>query len=458
MKKTPRLMKPFSLSVVGLTLALALPTGLAVAQSGPQPTDDTQLKQVIIFGRHGVRTPNLPYNSTGSGLYLDALSALPFPAFSVSGVVTLTPNGARNETLLGGYFRLWLTKEGLLTGKDSADASFVYLRAIDTPLIVGTAQAFAAGFLPAATININSIAPPAIDALFDPVDAGVAHLDYKMAVASVNGRLGDSPQSMAFAYAPELALTRSVLFNYPVGQTPIPPIPAGKLDVTSIPIEVTTGNSTLPVGLGGLVEIAAAIDPFVMEYADGLPLSQVGWGQLTAGSISQIYRLYDRLLDLEFRTPYLAGVQSSNLASHIVRTMVQAATGNSMTGALGNPSTKMVVLVGTNTNIVGLAGLLHLDWQLPGYQPDVAAPSGALVFELRQSMRTGEYLVRASYVSQTMDQLRNQTSLTLAAPPATAPVFIPGCSTRKATFDCTLADFVTVSKRAIDPASADKVN
>jgi glucose-1-phosphatase len=216
MKKTPRLlMKPFSLSVVGLTLALALPTGLAVAQSGPQPTDDTQLKQVIIFGRHGVRTPNLPYNSAGSGLYLDALSALPFPPFSVSGVVTLTPNGARNETLLGGYFRLWLTKEGLLTGKDSADASFVSLRAIDTPLIVGTAQAFAAGFLPAATININSIAPPAIDALFDPVDAGVAHLDYKMAVAAVNGRLGDTPQSMAFAYAPELALSLVQLSRWP---------------------------------------------------------------------------------------------------------------------------------------------------------------------------------------------------------------------------------------------------
>src|SRR5579871_929485 len=355
-----------------------------------QPADYTELKQVIIFGRHGVRTPNLPTNSVGSGLYLDALSALPFPAFSVSGVDTLTPNGARNETLLGGYFRLWLTKEGLLTGKDSADASFVYLRATGTPLIVGTAQAFAAGFLPAATININSIAPPAIDPLFDPVDAGVAHLDYKMAVAAVKGRLGDTPQSLTFAYAPELALTRSVLFNYPVGQTPIPPTPAGKLDVTSIPIDITTGNSTLPVSLGGLVEVAAAIDPFVMQYADGLPLSQVGWGQLTAGSISQIYRLYDRLLDLEFRTPYLASVQSSNVASHIVRTMVQAATGNPMTGALGDPSTKMVVLVGTNTNIVGLAGLLHLDWMLPGYQPNVAAPSGALVFELRQAMRTGE--------------------------------------------------------------------
>ncbi len=423
-----------------------------------QPVDDTQLKQVIIFGRHGVRTPNLPNNAAGSGLFLDALSALPFPAFSVSGVDTLTPNGARNETLLGAYFRLWLTREGLLTGKDPADASVVYLRTTGAPLMVGTAQAFAAGFLPGAAINVNSSVPPAIDPLFDPLDAGIAHLDYRMAVAAVKGRIGGTPQSFAFTYAPELALTRSVLFNYPVGQTPIPLIPAGKLDVTSIPIDVTAGNTTLPVSLGGLLSVAAAIDPFVMQYADGLPLSQVGWGQLTAGSISQIYRLYDRLLDLEFRTPYLARVQSSNIASHIVRTMVQAATGNSMTGALGNPSTKMVVLVGTNTNIVGLAGLFHLDWLLPGYQPDVAAPGGALVFELRQSPRTGEYIIRASYVSQTMDQLRNQTSLTLAAPPATAPVFIPGCSTRNATFDCTLADFVTVSKRAIDPASADRVH
>jgi 4-phytase/acid phosphatase len=428
--------------------------GLLTAQSA----DDTQLKQVVIFGRHGVRTPSLPNTSAGSGLYLDALSALPFPAFSVSGLDTLTPNGARNETLLGGYFRLWLTSEGLLTGNDLADAAYVHLRPAGAPLMIGTAQAFAAGFLPAATINIDSIAPPAIDPVFDPVDAGVAHLDYKMAVAAVKGRLGDTSQSLAFAYAPEMALTRSVLFNYPIGQTPAPPTPAGRVDVTSIPIDVTPGNSTMPVGLGGLVEIAAAMDPFVMEYADGLPMPQVGWGQLTAGSISQIYRLYDRLLDLEFRTPYLAGVQSSNLASHIVRTMVQAATGNSMTGALGEPSTKTVVLVGTNTNIVGLAGLLHLDWMLPGYQPDVAAPSGALVFELRQSMRTGEYFVRASYVAQTMDQLRNRTALTLSAPPAKAPVFIPGCSTRNATFDCALEDFVSVAKRAIDPASVDRLH
>ena len=79
------------------------------------------------------------------------------------------------ETILGGYFRLWLTKEGLLTGKDSADAAFMYFRANGTPLIIDTAQAFATGLLPAAApVNVNSYTPPASDPLFDPVDAGVA--------------------------------------------------------------------------------------------------------------------------------------------------------------------------------------------------------------------------------------------------------------------------------------------
>lgn len=417
-----------------------------------QTVDDTQLKQVIIFGRHGVRTPILPNSA------LNNYSALPFPEFSVSGVAVLTPNGGTNEAILGGYFRLWLTQEGLLTGQDTADADFVYVRANASPLIIGTAQAFARGMLPAATIKVDSYTPPASDPLFDAVDAGVAQLNEQMAVAAVNGRLGDSQQSLAFTYAPELALARSVLFNYPVSEVPVPAAPAGKVDVTSIPISVTAGDSTLPVNLGGLTAVSAAIDPVVMEYADGLPASQVGWGQLTAGGISQTFRVYDLLLDLEFRTPYLARVQSSNVVSHVVRSLVQAATGNAMTGSLGSPATKVIALIASNTNITGLAGLFHLDWLLPGYQADVCAPGGALVFELRQSQATGEYLVRASYIAQTMDQLRNQTALTIDAPPAMAPVFIPGCSVDNATFDCPLAQFVEVAKHAIDPQSVDLIN
>jgi 4-phytase/acid phosphatase len=80
------------------------------------------------------------------------------------------------------------------------------------------------------------------------------------------------------------------------------------------------------------------------------------------------------------------------------------------------------------------------------------------VFELRQSQSTGAYIVRASYISQTLDQLRNRTVLTLNTPPASAPLFIPGCSVRNDTFDCPLAKFAALAKQVIDPQSADPVN
>ena len=410
-----------------------------------QPADGTQLKQVIIFSRHGVRSPPVPNNT------LNDFSERPFPVFSVA-PGHVTANGATVETILGGYYRQWLMKEGLLTGNDAADAAFVYIRPNVAEVTTAvTAQAFAAGMLPAASVNLN-LYPQASDPLFDPVGAGVALLEPLNAIASVMGRLGGDPQSLTSAYAPELALTRAVLFGYPVSQTPPPATPAGKIDVTTIPIDVTAEN------LGGLTTVAAAIDPFLMEYGDGMPASDVGWGQLTAGGISQTLRFHTLALDLEFRTPYLDRVQSSNVASHVARSLVQAATGNAMAGSLGNPSTKVIVLMASDVHVTGFGGLFHLDWLLPGYPADFCAPGGAVVLELRQSQGTGEYIVRASYIAQTMDQLRNRTALTLDTPPAIAPLFIPGCSVRNATFDCPLAAFVAVAKRAIDPRSVDLVN
>ncbi|WP_321476410.1 histidine-type phosphatase [uncultured Paludibaculum sp.] len=434
-------MKTTFLRLVALTL-------LCVPFAAAQHADDTKLRQVIIFGRHSVRAPVAP-NSL-----IDTFAARPFPIPSV-GTGILTANGAKLESLLGTYYRLWLTKEGLLTGNDEADAAFVYFRANTLERTRVTAQSFATGLLPAAAVTVNTYPDSQSDPLFDPIGAGVARLDQKKAVQAVKGRLGGDGQLVTSAYAPELALARSVLLGYPLSQTPPPAAPKGVIDVTALPIEITAGA---PVNIGGLSPISGAVDPFIMQYADGLPLSDVAWGQLTVDGIGQTARLYMLAIDLSFRTPYLAGVQSSNMASHVVRSLLQAATGTPTTGALGDPSTKVVMLVGSDVNITGLAGLLNLDWMLPTYQPDFCPPGGALVFQLRQSQRTGEYFVRASYIAQTLDQLRNRTPLSLTTPPASAPIFIPGCSTRNDTFDCALADFVSVANRAIVPKFADKLN
>lgn len=421
---------------------------LLVPVVAAQPVDDTKLKQVIIFGRHSVRAAVAP-DAT-----LNRLAAKPYPVFGVP-TGYLTENGRALERLLGSYYRLWLMKEGLLTGNDEADAATVYIRANVIERTIETAKAFWTGMLPGGGPPNVDVFSGDSDPLFDPVGAGVARLDQQMAVAAVQGRIGGNGQSLAAAYASEYAYVRSLLMGYPANQSPPPPVPDGMVDATAVPIEITVGS---PVGLGGLSTVAIAVDPFIMQYADNFSASDVGWGKLTVEGISQTSRLSNLAMDLAVRTPYLAGVQSSNLASHVVRTMVQASTGRAMGGALGNPATKAIVLIASDVNISGLAGLFHLDWILPGYQQNFCSPGGALVFELRQSESTGEYVVRAKYIAQTLDQLRNRTPLTLSSPPASAPVFIPGCSVRNATFDCALPDFVAVGKRVIDAASVDRVN
>src|SRR5271166_3139097 len=162
-----------------------------------QSVDDTQLKQVIIFGRHSVRAPVAP------NTYLNQYSTQNFPDFLVP-TGFLTQNGEQLETILGGYYRQWLTQEGLLTGNDAGDANFVYFHANAIQRTVDTAQHFWAGFLPQAPINVHYLTPStAFDPLFDPVDAGVAQLNPQLAAAAVMGRLGGNPQVLASAYAPE---------------------------------------------------------------------------------------------------------------------------------------------------------------------------------------------------------------------------------------------------------------
>ena len=91
-------------------------------------------------------------------------------------------------------------------------------------------------------------------------------------------------------------------------------------------------------------------------------------------------------------TPYLDRIQSSNAASHVLRSMEQAVIGDDIPGAFGNPKSRVITVISSDAYVVGLAGLLRLHWQLPGYQPDFCAPGGALVFELRQARDRGSIL------------------------------------------------------------------
>jgi 4-phytase / acid phosphatase len=434
-----------------LTIAGAVPVS---AQTTNDANDGTVLKQIILFGRHSIRSSTFSTNT------LNLFSAEPYPVFEGVSVGYLTPRGRQAEALFGAYFHDYLIHEGLLTGDAPSDLSKSYFRANSIQRSYMTAAMFGSGLIPGQTIPVHSytIANPAQsiasepDPVFDPVATKVATVDSVRALTEVQGAFGNGP-SIQSACSGELALISNVL--YPPGTQPTPGSAQGAVDPTLLPITFTNyplvSNAGGGVNLGNLNPTAAAIDPFVMQYTDGFPLEDVAWGRLSPATLSQQTRLTTLQLSLVMRPPYLARVQSSNAGSHVMRSLNQAAQNVDLRGAFGNAQSRVVVVISSDAYVLGLAGLLNLHWTLPGYQPDYCAPGGALVFELRQVKKTKEQIVRVFYTAQTFDQLRNLTPLTLAQPPATMQLLIPGASKSATNLDVSFAVFKRVFSAAIDP-------
>jgi 4-phytase / acid phosphatase len=436
-----------------LTLTIIVPVWVS-AQTITDANDGTTLKQIIIFGRHSIRS------STQGPSELRRFAVDPYPSFHVQPGY-LTPRGRQAEILLGTYYRDYLLHEGLLTGNDRIDAERSYFRSNSIERSYVTAHAFGTGLIPHFKVGVHSYAlghPPIgqPDPVFDPILTGVVKEVDTARAATEAQALFNSGRALASAYSGEYSLIRSVLFDYSLGTQPPPPKPSGKVDPTAQKITLTA-NTTPPLYTGGVIDMGGlhstidAADPFVMQYADGFPLDQVAWGRLTLDQLSQQTRLISLQFNIEMLSPYLNKVQSSNAASHVLRTMEQAVIGDDVPGAFGDAGSRSVVIISSDAYVVGLAGLLHAHWQLPGYQPDFCPPGGALVFELRQSRRTKAYLVRVFYTAQTFDQLRNLTPLTLKKPPATIQLLIPGGSKSATNLDVDFGIFQRLMRNAIDP-------
>ncbi len=439
--------------LLGLVLTFTVPFQVPVlAQT--VTNDGTTLKQIIIFGRHSIRS------STTCPSQLATYAFQAFPQFEVL-PGCLTPNGQTAENHLGAYYNLYLTYEGLLTGNPQTDALHSYFRSNSIERSWQTAVSFGTGLIPNLPPPVNSYPIGTTDPVFDPIAAGVAQVDPNIAATQVqqmfnNGTNETNETTLSSAWSGEFSLILNTLqppslmpSNCPSSSSTPCVDPAAQ----PIPLTANPPQSSAPyyytgaiINEGGLGTTIDAADPFVMQYADGL---ETAWGELSLDQVSQQTRLVGLHFNIEMRSPYLARVQSSNAASHILRTMQQAVNGVNLRGAFGNAKSRTVVVISSDAYVAGLAGLLNLHWQLPQYQPDFCAPGGALVFELRQSNTSKGYLVRVFYTAQTLDQLRNLSTLSLSQPPATMQLLVPGGSNSATDFDVNFGVFQKLMMNAI---------
>jgi len=382
------------------------------------------LKYVVIVSRHGVRSP------TWDNARLNAYSAEPWPEWDVP-PGNLTPHGRALIRLMGSYYGDWLAAEHLFHREGCQDARRIYVRADKDQRTIETGRAFAESLLPGCGIEVHSQPAPGSDPLF----SGVGTPDPERMLAAVRRRLGPDPQVLLAEHREAFEALRSILKGKAEDPTAI-----------GVALKGKTVELTGPFATGSTFS-----ENLLLEYTNGLKGASLGWGRLTRENLNRALEIHTVYADLMRRTPYLARARGSNLLAHVLLSLEQAESGKSTAGALGRPGDVLLVLAGHDTNLSNLSGMLGLSWKLPGYQPDDTPPGGALIFSLWRDSVTGQFSVKLRYLAQTLDQMRDASPLSIAAPPASQDVSIPGCEDAQGVGGCLWKTARLVIQRAIDP-------
>jgi 4-phytase / acid phosphatase len=403
---------------------------------------DEVLQKVVIVSRHGVRTPEV------SAAELDLWSSRPWPAWTEP-PGALTAHGAQLAKLLGQYYRAYAVSEQLLPEQGCPPRGSVLVYADVVERTRSTAQALLDGMAPGCGIAYRSKPDATVDGLFHPVAAGVCRLDAMAAQTAILSRVAGDLNSVTPDFkAPFDALQAGMdcckpalcaAFGKPEG-----------CKLASLP----TALSPLPDGrgiamLGALAIASSATENILLQYADGLDASQVAWGRLSPAQMLQAFRLHTEALDLLERTPYLARRQGSALLLRAASAVTGGHSSGLGSADIALQDAKFIALVGHDTNIANIAGILDVTWTQPGYQRNQTPPAGALVFEVRTGADKKQR-VYTSYLAQSLEQMRKASPLTLEAPPLKTPLRIRGCSANTPGFPCLLDEFAVVIRNALD--------
>lgn len=397
------------------------------------PAKGDKLKLVVILSRHGVRSP------TWTPDRLDTYSALPWPRWTVEPGI-LTPRGYELLKRFGTYDRAAYAGMGLLTAQGCADAASTYIWADTDQRTLASGHALAESLYPDCKVEVHSLAEGENDPIFHPITDGVSPAVADAAYAQLSQRVAAMPMDNINDLLAQLQ--RVLLSCKPDADCTPAHAPEMKLDGKTA---VARGSGDKFVSLKGPIPLGSTFsEDLLLEYTDGMPMSDVGWGHVDEGELTRLLALHSVYFDLIHQTPALAKAEASNMLEHITRTLEQGVTGNAVDGAQGKPGDKLVIFVGHDTNIGGVGALLGLKWHLDGRDEDTP-PDTQLSFELWQSA-AGTYSVRTKIAMQTLHQLRELSPLTVADPPAVQTLTPAGCTAGSG--NCSWQDFLSLTKQA----------
>jgi 4-phytase/acid phosphatase len=416
-----------------LVLAALAPGGAAA---------ELVLERVVLVSRHGVRSP------TDTHPPLSEMSSRAWPSWPVAAGY-LTPRGEKLATLMGDYYRKHYAARRLLPAEGCPGPNDIYLWADVDQRTRLTGAALLAGMFPGCGLAVRNAPTDKPDPIFHPVRAGLCTVDGDRAREAILARVGGNLDTAVSANNRSVRRLQAVLDC--CAPKLCQPGGAGRCTLLTMPSALEVHHKDGGVRLTGPIAIGStASEVFLLEYAQGLPRNQVAWGRAASpAALRPLLRLHRLDFDLIERTPYLAGRQGSALMQKVLEALPPAAERTADAQGVASAA-KMVIYVGHDTNLAGIGGMLGLHWNLKTYLRDETPPAGALAFELLRETVSGARYVRMAYYSQTLDQMRRMTPLSLANPPARATVAFPGCADARRGNACPWPDFDARVKKALD--------
>ncbi len=407
----PRFAQMFELAC-GAALMMAT---VHPAASADLPVDaldaDLNVDRVVLLMRHGVRPP------TKAPAMPADVTAEQWPEWPVN-PGWLTPHGGRAVAVLGVQDRLAWAAAGLLPRAGCPAPGTIAILADSDERTIATAQRWAAAVVPGCPVTIEHQPQDVADPIFSPTEDSGVSIDPAKAAADVAAAVGpDGIAGLETAQRPLLRRLDAILCG-------TRPAPCGVSNERSGIVSAKPDKR--PKFSGGLDRASTAAQILLLEYAEGKPMAEVGWGRATAadvGALSAFHALEFRILA---RPRYLASINLSLLAPRMVNALTDDAPG----------AARVTMISGHDTNVASLAGLLDLHWQVPGVAADDPVPGGAILLERLRDAR-GSHYVRAVYRAQRLDEIR--TLSTAASYRTIMP--IRGCHARGVYGLCTLDQF-----------------
>ena len=373
-----------SLAFACFALAVAVP-----AQA--RQANDWKLERVVVVMRHGVRPPTkaepLPAGEASQ----------PWPVWDVNWGY-LTAHGAQAVAKVGDFDRA--TYAGFLT-TTCPTAHDVRVVADSDERTVKTAETYVGAMFAGCTVPVEHLAEGQKDPRFAEDGEG---LDSALALASARSALPPGGLAAVDAqYADGLkALTRIL------GCT------QAACDLSRQPATLDTAKGHLKMG-GGIPVASTFAEILALEYAEGKPMDQVGWGRASRAEIAELLRFHALEYVVTARPKLLAQSGAKALLTEVRR------------GLFATDTARYTLIVGHDGNIAHIGGALDLHWQGGDFAQDDPPPAGALIFELWREGQGAEHVI-VRFRSQTLDEMRNLTPLAADASKALA---LPQCGGAK---------------------------